>query len=341
MYRVMIVDDWEIFLTQLKRKADWEGLGFTIVHEASNGKEALNYLLTHPVDVVITDIRMPEMDGIDLLKAIRANHLNTHVIFLSEYEDFQYAKQAIHYQITDYLIKPVQANELTTRLQTLKSELNQRDTIETTTDQNIVEALIRDIQLKKSPQPVIESFIMDTTAKVGGDRQRVFDDYRSLTETLKNKLLQIYPWLSRFLVYPEMTNEEKLEDLHKALINVIDGFTQPIHTLYYSALHQVLIEKVCSFALASDEKFTIKTIADSLFVNKNYLADTFKKETGITLGDYLTKVKIKRAQVLLQTTQLKLYEISDQLGYRHPEYFSRVFKKETGLTPQTYRDQHA
>lgn len=103
----------------------------------------------------------------------------------------------------------------------------------------------------------------------------------------------------------------------------------------------MLIEKVCQFALASDAKFTIKTIADSLFVNKNYLADTFKKETGLTLGDYLTEVKIYRAKVLLQTTQLKLYEISDLLGYRHAEYFSRVFKKETGLTPQNYREKHS
>lgn len=154
---------------------------------------------------------MPEMDGIDLLKAIRAHHLHTHVIFLSEYEDFQYAKQAIQYHITDYLIKPVQTNELTARLQTLQSELNQRGTLELTTDQSLIDALIREIQLKNSPQAMVQSFITDTTVKVGNNKQRLFDDYQCLTQTLKHRLLQIYPWLSRFVLYSELTNAKTIE----------------------------------------------------------------------------------------------------------------------------------
>ncbi len=325
MYRVMIVDDWEIFLKQLKRKANFEAHGFTVVYEAANGQDAFHYLLEHDVDLIITDIRMPGWDGIDLLKAMREASIDTHVIFLSEYEDFQYAKQAIHYNITDYLVKPVDARELQRRLSALKQQFDQQAIRQRLLDDEQMATIIRGITLKQDVTALISEINLSV------DNGRLETCLKAITLGIIKK----HPWYVQFqLPYPGERETGK-----HAFIRALETIADPVKQLFYTSEQQPLIEKVCQFALTTDEKYTIKTIAEALYVNKNYLADTFKKETGLTLGDYLTQVKIYRAKVLILTTKAKLYEISDRLGYRSPEYFSRVFKKETGQTPHQFREQ--
>lgn len=336
MYRVMIVDDWEIFLKQLKRKADFEAHGFTVVHEAANGQDAFHYLLEHDVDLIITDIRMPGWDGIDLLKAMREASIHTHVIFLSEYEDFQYAKQAIHYNITDYLVKPVNAHELQRCLTALKQQLDHQAIQQHVVDDEQIAAIIQCITLKQDALAWIQPFLKDLGDTTDMERLKVQID--TYLEAVTEGILKRFPWYLRFQLPFTVTIDNK-EAIKQVLTDAMETIACPVKRLFYTSAKQPLIEKVCQFALTTDDKVTIKMIADALFVNKNYLADTFKKETGLTLGDYLIQVKIYRAKVLLLTTTDKLYEISDRLGYRNPEYFSRVFKKETGLTPLQFRDQ--
>lgn len=336
MYRVMIVDDWEIFLKQLKRKADFEAHGFTVVHEASNGQAAFHYLLEHDIDLIITDIRMPGWDGIDLLKAMRETNIHTHVIFLSEYEDFHYAKQAIHYDITDYLVKPVNAHELQRSLTALKQQFDQQTALQQGLDDEQIKAIIKCIILKQDFTPWIEPFLKDLDEAT--DIERLKAQIDTCLEAVTEGILQRFPWYLRFQL-PFTVKIDNKEDIKQALTDAMETIARPVRLLFYTSVKQPLIEKVCQFALTTDDKVTIKMIADALFVNKNYLADTFKKETGVTLGDYLIQVKIYRAKVLLLTTKAKLYEISDRLGYRNPEYFSRVFKKEAGLTPLQFREQ--
>lgn len=337
MYRVMIVDDWEVFLRQLKRKVDFEQYGFTVVYEASNGKAAFDYLLEHEVDLIISDIRMPEWDGIDLLKAMREIDIKTPVIFLSEYEDFQYAKQAIHYNITDYLVKPVQQDEVHKKLRELKQQFDERQTKTTKQIEEDVTAVVNNILLKQDLSQHLQHIVNHfNTAAEDND---MTPSLHHIIHLVSDRLLEHHPWLTRFqLPLPIDMIDEK--EAFTYLYTAINRIKEPIDLLYETSRHQPLVEKVCQFALNTDEKYTIKTIADTLFVNKNYLADTFKKETNQRLGDYLIKVKIYRAKVLLLTTTEKLYQVSDTLGYKSPEYFSRVFKSETGFTPYQYREKH-
>lgn len=336
MYRVMIVDDWEIFLKQLKRKGNFEAYGFTVVHEAADGQDAFHYLLDHDVDLIITDIRMPGWDGIDLLKAMREAGIDTHVIFLSEYEDFHYAKQAIHYNITDYLVKPVNANELQRSLTALKQQLDQQAVHQHDLDNEQIKAIVKCITLKQDLTSSIQQLIRNLDEPV--DINQANRQINSWLEVISDSITEAHPWYVRFQ-RPYSLEIEPKEGMKQALTRALEIIAHPVTQLFYRSTKQPLIEKVCQFALTTDDKVTIKMIADALFVNKNYLADTFKKETGLTLGDYLIQVKIYRAKVLLSTTKAKLYEISDQLGYHNPDYLSRVFKKETGLTPLQFREQ--
>ncbi|MDY3108604.1 MAG: response regulator, partial [Lachnospiraceae bacterium] len=120
MLKVMLVDDEPFILQGLEVIIDWKAEGFEIVKKAVNGKDALQYLEEHDVDLVITDIRMPEMNGLELLEAIRDQlQKNCYLIILSGYSDFKYAKAAIQYECVDYLLKPVQKDTLLECLRTV------------------------------------------------------------------------------------------------------------------------------------------------------------------------------------------------------------------------------
>lgn len=113
MIRVMIVDDEPFIAKGLSLLIDWKTEGFEIVKIASNGLEALDYLRANQVDLILLDIQMPGMTGLEMLKIVREEHISdAFAIVLSGYNDFKYTQQAIRYECMDYLLKPVQREEL-------------------------------------------------------------------------------------------------------------------------------------------------------------------------------------------------------------------------------------
>ncbi|MCM3627000.1 response regulator transcription factor [Paenibacillus glycanilyticus] len=124
MYKVLLVDDEPMIREGLRTLLEWESLGYEVVDTAANGKDALLKCEQHELDLIIVDIRMPEMNGLELIKTIRENGGTMHVLILSGYADFEYAKQAIVQRIDGYLLKPVDEDELMDYLNALKKELD-------------------------------------------------------------------------------------------------------------------------------------------------------------------------------------------------------------------------
>ena len=109
---MIIVDDEAFMRENLRDLFPWDDLGYRVTAVFSNGQEALKSLKNKPVHVVLTDIQMPGMNGIELLRQIRHNKISAQVVFLSAYSDFEYARQGILYGAVDYLTKPVRYQEL-------------------------------------------------------------------------------------------------------------------------------------------------------------------------------------------------------------------------------------
>lgn len=135
LYRIMLVDDEEEVRKAMIRKMDWERLGFTVVGDAENGEEALEKLEQLEPDVVMTDIRMPYMDGLTLTARIRDKYPSVKILIFSGYDDFEYAQQAIKLNVTEYILKPVNGEELAEILKrirvSLDKEIEQRRDIDT------------------------------------------------------------------------------------------------------------------------------------------------------------------------------------------------------------------
>lgn len=129
MLKVLLVDDEPFIIQGLKVIIDWENEGFEIAGMVSNGKEALQFLENENVDLVIADIRMPEMTGLELLETLRKKS-DVYFVILSGYADFSYAQQAMQNDCTDYILKPVDKEMLLkvlNKVLVLKNEKNKID----------------------------------------------------------------------------------------------------------------------------------------------------------------------------------------------------------------------
>ena len=114
MLKVLLVDDEPFIVQGLSMLLDWEKEGCVIAATAQNGREALEYLRKEKADLIIADIKMPEMTGLELLETIRRERISdAYFVILSGYNEFSYAQQAIHYSCMDYVLKPVEREVLT------------------------------------------------------------------------------------------------------------------------------------------------------------------------------------------------------------------------------------
>lgn len=126
MIRVVIAEDEAAIRRGLIHCIRWDELGLELAAEAENGRQALDFLIASPVDILITDMRMPECDGRQLLREIEKRALNCEILVLSEYTDFSYMQQAIHAHVFDYLLKPVDPEHLNALLAQVKEKIERR-----------------------------------------------------------------------------------------------------------------------------------------------------------------------------------------------------------------------
>ena len=124
MYKVLLVDDDLNICKGLQRLIDWNGCGFLVAGVAKNGKEAYAMCENEAYDLVVTDIKMPEMDGLSLIKKLRENGNPAQIIIVSAYGEFSYAQEAIQYGVAYYLLKPVEEMVLEGYLSRIKEILD-------------------------------------------------------------------------------------------------------------------------------------------------------------------------------------------------------------------------
>lgn len=127
MKKVMIVEDEELILQGIKNIVHWEALELNLVHMAHSGQEALEMWKREPVDIIITDIEMPEMSGLELLKKIRSEDELVRFIILTGYDEFEYAREAIRLEVENYILKPINEEELEKQLKEAVAKLEELD----------------------------------------------------------------------------------------------------------------------------------------------------------------------------------------------------------------------
>lgn len=126
MYRILLVDDEILVRDAIKENIDWKSMDCELVGDCENGQQAVDFVKTHPVDIVFTDILMPYMDGMELSHFLHDNYPKIVIVIFSGFGEFEYAKKAIQYNVSEYMLKPVTAMELREVIGKMKEKVDQQ-----------------------------------------------------------------------------------------------------------------------------------------------------------------------------------------------------------------------
>lgn len=155
MCKVLIVDDETLILEGIAEGIDWDRLECCKPFLADNGLEALAFIEKNDIDIVITDIKMPGMNGLELAEWIHTNRKGIYVIVLSGYDDFKYAQNALRFGVTEYILKPTKLKELEISIEKVKKKIREQNKINTVYNES------REIIEHSNRQFIIESFIFN------------------------------------------------------------------------------------------------------------------------------------------------------------------------------------
>ena len=250
--KLLFVEDEFYTRNGILQSIDWAALGIDQVESASNGQEGLKLLKLHP-DILLTDIRMPYVTGLDIAKQLKKDDPDSEIIIMSSYSDKEYLFMAISLSAVSYIEKPVRLEELT---KALEQAIHRRR---------------QSLRLRSMSQGPSLTSLPDEQAA----------GYRHATRMALQLIRQRY----------------------------------------------------------QDEGFNVNTLAEELHLTADHLTSAFKEDTGRTVKRVLTDVRLEAARQLLAGTNLNVGQIAHQVGYDNANYFSKVFRQETGITPNEYRMQ--
>ncbi|MGQ4677962.1 response regulator transcription factor [Paenibacillus polymyxa] len=541
MVQILLVDDESYVTESLAATIPWESLGIERVHQAASALAAVDVLEAHDIDILVTDIRMPGMTGLELIVEVNERWPHIRSLLLTGYADFEYAKKALQLKAFDYILKPVDDDEfikcVSAAMDSLKEEWEAFDKVHQLqysrrNDFGVLRThlmhdllLGRDLTVQKITDKMSEyeiklrtehpaSMLLIQLGKhfsdmdyhlvslieyaIGNIAEEVFaPDFhvwhckaphdclivliegnwelfaertvdeqnhflRAAIETFRKNVSnylkgEIYVTLTNWFHFPdelpklyqtairslywnqqEETNpllfiEEQTEQSHSSVKSLEGLYTHPTLTHLLESrqweeaeakvsrvfgkmeevgytrehLYELFISVTSAFMytahkqgrfitqmdqvgfdplhaqklvhsfphlkewifsmmnklkaewsaseqsaksyvvkqvqelIAQDkgQELSVKTIADQVYLHPVYLSKIYKAETGEGLGDYIIRMRMERALYLLKYSNKKIYEITTELGYQNPQYFSKMFKKHYGMTPHEFRDQ--
>ena len=126
MYRILLVDDEILVRDAIRENIDWGSMDCQLVGDCENGRQAMEFVMEHPVDIVLTDICMPYMDGMELSRFLHESYPDIFIVIFSGFGEFEYAQKAIQYGVSEYLLKPVTAMELREVIGKVKAKIDEK-----------------------------------------------------------------------------------------------------------------------------------------------------------------------------------------------------------------------
>ncbi len=371
MYKILLVDDDQNIVDGL-RSIIKKNFGDTFaISSACDGSDALKLLTEEYYHVIVSDIRMPKLDGISLLELISKNQIPSVMIMLSGYDDYTYIRSALRLGAYDYLLKPVNIQNFVSMLRLLiprlkdssvKLKAEEADTVHQTPRGNYFDL------------PAKEPYY--TKEDLGKELEHLSAGFLSMDEDGTNdKIQEIFSHLSQEVMTKEQFKQAlstflyTLMQKNTALIPIIASYklsnndlaaqikSQPHVSQLKQKMEQILLiymeqlkkqqEKKEEYVVKKaqsymekhfSEQLLLSDIAAQFHLHPNYFSSLFKKQLDMTVRDYILQLRMKKAKELMKDPSLKLLDIALAVGYEDAAHFNRAFKNVTGISPSKYRD---
>lgn len=519
--KVLLVDDEIFTIRMLQNLIRWKELGLEYIGYAQNGKEAYEVVVREEPDIIISDIRMPEMDGLEFMKKVSTFSGNIKMIVMSAYADFSFVKEAMRLGCSDYILKPIDESELEQALykavSVIRGEREQKKAVTRSSEElsrsylfhfmrngyglnkvlksgqkyrieeqeycvymiqldnktieefnnsanmemaqaGYISQILENILEEYMGEHIIFEFdegcwtvileMSDGTARevrarrvidklqentemhfnvcfssIGKGLQNLpmlYDEVRNLSkysfyigeedilgygyncnrrelhevrnlgimkeidqavhnrqwERLKtilkevlekqeeyypNELSDLYELCYQTMMlmrkylrkdemlesqyhciqevkYKEIAAFQTLKELRDWVMGIIDGI-RPSEGEECQIYSKPVKESLAIIEAQYQNNISLEDICEQISVSKNYFCYLFKRETGMSLWNYLTEIRLRHAKQLLKETEMKSYQVAFEVGYENPSYFSKLFKQYEGMTPNEYRRQ--
>ena len=355
MIKLFLVEDEYAIREGIKKSVHWEEEGYELVGEAPDGEVALPKILESRPDILITDIKMPFMDGLELSRQVKEKLPDIKIIVLSGFDDFNYAKQAISIGVEEYILKPVTEESLLEVLNKVSKNIS-RDTEKTAADEGLdigsidIEVVSKkpfEAFLRNGAVSEIDSFVKDFFEAMGSEAvsSAMFRQYMLVECMLasvsfmgalgvgKDDATALLGDMADPIRYNKNIEEAKeyITELLKLSIAKRNSISEKKNS--------GVIEKAKEYIKNNykNDDMSLNTVAAFVNLSPNHFSSMFRKETGENFIEYLTRVRLEKAADLLVCTNLKTLEVGEQVGYLDPHYFSYIFKKTYGISPKEYR----
>ena len=329
--KVIIVDDDRIVLSGMTTMVDWGQFGFEVVATAINGRQGISRFQEFSPHVVFSDIIMPVMDGLKMLETIRQEATFTRFIVLSAFGEFAYAKQAIELGAKAYILKSeLNPATLTTLLEQIRSEIvsQSRQSFETIleTVHSFVE--IGELSLDSAIIKIEGCFVQYL------DLQKP-NDLGTLANSIDIIFRRGYDQYGKSGYYtpPASATSGALKQWVVEQMRKVDGWRIDFKLNLTPVVANAVFYMREHFA---ETDFTVHEVSEHVGMSDGRLSVLFKQETGKTMKEYITLLRIAQAKKLLRRGQFRVYEVAEMVGFTSAEYFSRLFSKVTGSPPQYY-----
>ncbi len=375
MKRFFLVEDEYIVREGIKNKIDWASLGLEFVGEAADGEVALSSIEKTKPDIVMTDIKMPFMDGLELSRRVKEEFPETEIIILTGYADFEYAREGMKIGIAQYLTKPVKPDEITDALKEVIKKIDDR---EETENKRREQMLQREERLKEYYASMNMPAAEDTLDMNEIDIKQI--DRVRLQEYLKlgdkseadDFIAETFDSLATSAMHSLIFRQYIIMDTYFCVCDFVEGLGEDRSKIeqpdavsnamsdvestkeYFTRIikmalemrdnksfnkYEDIVSRTRAFVSEhyNDPDMSLNMAAEAVGFSPNHLSSVFSQQTGQTFIKYLTDYRMDKAKELLRCTPLRAIDIAAQVGYEDSHYFSYLFKKHTGVTPSQFR----
>lgn len=354
MYRLVVSDDEFNIRQGLTRFIDWKNLGFEVVAQFEDGKEVIEYVESNLVDVVLTDVMMFQVSGLEVAEWIARNRPNIKVIILSGYKEFDYVRKALVSNVYDYILKPVDFEEMKQVFLRLKQDLEWND-------REIHQDVRVDLLYKRHKQ--LLEFQEDVAAAVCSGNlvhlENAYGQWKAIVNQKEKHQIMAYVLQLLQTVYASLKQEGIYlgDNLKESKVEqIITGWTKDdLFPQLYVFLVQIGEGVICKKKPSSEslaervreyielhlaEDFSVDDIADSMYVSKSHLSREFKRQTDESIMNFAMHKRMEKTIELIKSGVTSPETLAKQVGYADTKYFKKVFKNHTGCTVKEFQRLH-
>lgn len=344
MIDVIIVDDDVNVRRGLQKLVDWESLDARLVMACKSGQEVVDYLKEHRVDFIISDVKMPDIDGLELSKYVHKHFPGTALVLLSAYNEFDLVQEALQYDVQKYILKPINKEKLRT-LSDMVREVSEEKKQKKKLDGLMYNSNFRSVVKKafRENDKIVLSNALSVSKQVGKTSTRLLKEYYTF---LFNIIAEVVREIDEEHFFEESllseldgcTSEEEfatfLLRVYDRIINVKNAEEPRKEKVSVEEIKHYIDRHYCECG------FSTSDIVNRFNFSVSYLSGLFKRKEGTTIVDYITDKRIQRASQLIRETNFSVTYISALVGYDNIQYFSKVFKSATNMSPTEYINKY-